>query len=375
MEEVGLAFFPFPHLANGARAPGYRFSWPRECDRCDRQCERAPLGDIGLCSYGINFFRKSPSFLVFGFLSQSSVSSPAHTKAMKRHRENVVSRAEVIRAIRAYDGLGGRFDAEILAKKREILADYEQNKRYEKDFLDSLRPEMQKSLSFLHDYKQFIARVRQNINVVLESRYPEGDLEQKLVRALPAERAIYWASILMEEKLTTAFLLMNPDRIAGSTDVLFRLHGLVTKYLRIYASAFLEKHVAVRVVGSSVGQIAGNPTAVAVIPHTLIDNALKYSPRGSEVVVEFLEGERDIEFRVSSLGPKISDDEFDRIFYIFYRAREAVRQEEEGAGFGLYLAQFVANLMGTKIFVEQQKKSTMADCYQTTFAVKFKRER
>jgi signal transduction histidine kinase len=211
---------------------------------------------------------------------------------------------------------------------------------------------------------------------VLEYRYPVENLDQQLNAALPAERAIYWASRHMEEKLQTAFLLLHPERITNPTDVTpFRLHGLVTKYLRIYDSAFAEKNVTVKVLGSSVGDIKGNRAAVPVIPHTLIDNALKYSSRGAEVLIKFVETDHDIELSVSSYGPKINDDEFEKIFDIFYRGRNATRQEEEGAGFGLYLAQFIANEMGTRIQVTQAPDENRTYGFWTTFSVRFIRER
>jgi signal transduction histidine kinase len=254
-----------------------------------------------------------------------------------------------------------------------LINKYKAEKGFERDLLELLRPDMRESFSYLHDYKQFIARVRQNINVVLESRYPGATIEQKLIKALPSEKAIYWAAILMEEKLQAAFLLLNPERISNVEDTVFRLHGLVIKYVRIYQSAFDEKNVRLKVMGESHADIRGNPVAASVIPHTLIDNALKYSPRGSEVLVEFRETGESVELLVSSFGPEIRSDEKARIFEIFYRADAAVRQEEEGAGFGLYLAQFAAHQLGTEITVSQIPKKG-PHVFWTTFAVRFARD-
>jgi signal transduction histidine kinase len=376
MESLILPFFPFPHVIRGERGRGYEISAPPHCERCTRYCEKISTTGIGLCPHGFNFTRQRPEFLIFGFLIQSQNSSAAHTKALRQYRSHIVKPAEIERAIETFETVLRDFGEDINAKKKAIIDEYHRTKRYQKDFLDNIRPEIQKSFSFLHDYRQFIARVRQNINVVLEYRYPGVEFEQQLNAALPAEVAIYWASRLMEEKLQTAFLLLHPERITNATDVtVFRLHGLVIKYVRIYASAFAEKGVKVRVVGSSDGAIRGNGAAVPVIPHTLIDNALKYSSRGAEVLIKFAESDHDIELSVSSYGPKIHDDEFEKIFEIFYRGRNATRQEEEGAGFGLYLAQFIANEMGTRIQVTQDRDHNRSYGFWTTFSVRFTRER
>ena len=147
-----------------------------------------------------------------------------------------------------------------------------------------------------------------------------------------------------------------------------RLHG------GIYNAAFQEKKISVHVRGQSVGEIRGNPTAVPVIPHTLIDNALKYSQRESEVWIDFRETANEIELSVESYGPRIEADEAERIFDVFYRGRNAREQEEEGAGFGLYLAQFIAASMGTRITIRQSSMKHKFG-YLTTFSVKFRRER
>jgi signal transduction histidine kinase len=277
---------------------------------------------------------------------------------------------------KTFDQVEKDFRSEIEVRKAALIKNYVEKKEYEQDFLDLIRPDIQRSFSFLHDYKQFIARVRQNVNVVLESRYPgETTVEQKLARSLPSEKAIYWAAVLMEEKLQTAFLLLHPERISSEGDTLFRLHGMVIKYVRIYESAFTEKNIRVRVEGESRGEIRGNPVAVPVIPHTLIDNALKYSPRDCDVVIRFNETPSTIELVVSSYGPRINDDEKAKIFHVFFRAKDAIRQVEEGAGFGLYLAQFVAHQMGTAINVDQSPVRNGDRGFYTTFRVRFVRDR
>jgi len=376
MEKLVLPFFPFPHVIHGERRPGYALDTPSCCAHCGRNCEKSNTADIGLCPHGFNFVRQSQEFVIFGFVIQSQNTSAAHKKALHQHRRNIVKRDQIERACQTFEAVVRDFGSEIEAKKKAIIDEYCRNKRYERDFLDNIRPEIQRSFSFLHDYRQFIARVRQNINVVLEHRYPGVDLDQQLSAALPAEAAIYWASLLMEEKLQTAFLLLHPERITDPAQVSpFRLHGLVLKYLRIYNSAFATKDIKPKVVGNSIGEIKGNRAAVPVIPHTLIDNALKYSVRGAEVVIGFEESDHEIELSVSSYGPKIHGDEFEKIFQVFYRGRSATLQEEEGAGFGLYLAQFVANQMGTRIKVSQAENNTGSFGFRTTFSVRFTRER
>jgi signal transduction histidine kinase len=374
MEKLALSFFPLPHLINGERRPG-RVGWPSQCDRCDHQCEKTGRKELSLCSYGLNYIWLEPNVLAFGFLVPSPITSAANKKMTRQNPQSMISLEEFEDIREAFRRISEDFTSDIEARKVAIIEDYRIRKGFEVDFLELLRPELQRSFSFLHDYKQFVARIRQNVNVVLEFRYPGDTIEQKLARALPSEKAIYWATVLMEEKLQTAFLLLYPERIRHEADTRFRLHGLVTKYLRIYDSAFADKNVRVRTEGESRGEIKGNPLAVSVIPHTFIDNALKYSRRNSDVTVRFVETQYEVELQVSSYGPKIEENERTRIFDLFFRGQDAIRQVEEGAGFGLYLAQFVANQMQTRVEVDQSPQMAGDRGYYTTFKVKFIRDR
>jgi signal transduction histidine kinase len=281
--------------------------------------------------------------------------------------------ADLKRATDILQAAQDAFNAEISQAQAEIMEIYKADHKFKKELLETLKPEIQRNLAFLHDYKQFVARVKQNINVVL-SRYGSGEIDQLLAKATPSEAAIYWTSSMMIEKLQTAFLLLHPEKLQSPSPTVFRLHGLVTKYIRIYNSSFVEKGVRLDVQGESLGDIRGDSTAIGVIPQTLLDNAFKYSEKGSRVIVTFQESDEAIVLSVASMGPRIEPDEVNKIFDLFYRGRNAVKMWEEGAGFGLHLAQFVALSLGTEIRVQQSPTRSRYG-YETTFSVRFPRVR
>jgi signal transduction histidine kinase len=323
----------------------------------------------------VNFVRASPTLLVFGLvLTDFPSQSSARQKVLKKNREHAVSSDEVIHVMKVLAAGERRFEAEVDAEKAAILAEYRESRQYKKDFLESLRSDLQRSLSVLHDYRQFLALVRQNLNVIFENRHPHRALDEQLALAPQAEKAIYWACRLMAEKIETAFLLLHPERITDDNAFAkFRLHGAVHKYVQIYRPSFTEKGVSLQIVGESIGLVLGNAAAFGVIPHTFIDNALKYAPRGSDVVLEFEESKDAIIMKVTSSGPRIDTDEREHIFDLFSRGRHALRQEENGTGFGLYLAQFVAKAMNTRIAVNQAPSGSAKTGYVTTFSVTFER--
>ena len=68
----------------------------------------------------------------------------------------------------------------------------------------------------------------------------------------------------------------------------------------------------------------------------IVDNAVKYSPSGSRVVLTVTEYELYAAVSVKDFGQGIRETDTARIFQRFYRAKEV--HEEDGVGIGLYLA-------------------------------------
>jgi len=154
----------------------------------------------------------------------------------------------------------------------------------------------------------------------------------------------------------------------------FSFHGLVLKYIRIYSPKFESKGIKFSVMGKSYEEILANPKAVSIIPHTFLDNAAKYSPKGGKVEIYIQDSEEGIDFSIASYGPKITSKEKNKIFQAFYRGEHAIKIEEEGAGFGLYLCQLVAvRHLGTQIFCEQDKEEIKKMGYWTTFSIRIPR--
>ncbi|MCK4604657.1 MAG: HAMP domain-containing histidine kinase [Deltaproteobacteria bacterium] len=175
----------------------------------------------------------------------------------------------------------------------------------------------------------------------------------------------------MDEKLNVAKFLLHPEWLDKKEEcVKYSFHGIVIKYRRIYAPRFEAKNIQISIVGQSYNEIVAHPQAVSVIPHTLIDNAAKYSPRYGKIEIYVQDIENTIDFSVSSFGPLIKPDEREKIFQPFYRTTSAKQLEEEGAGYGLYISQLIAKKhLGSVIEVKQSTTEEFQNCYRTTFSI------
>lgn len=84
----------------------------------------------------------------------------------------------------------------------------------------------------------------------------------------------------------------------------------------------------------------------------IVDNAMKYTPRGGKVKLSVREYEMFVRIDVADTGKGISEADTAKIFTRFYRAEEV--QEEKGVGIGLYLARQILAKEGGYIRVSSK---------------------
>lgn len=378
MEELTLRFFPLPHVFRGERRSGLLVDWPAICARCDRQCEAdgtsAPE-ELKLCSYGLNYIRVDQDLLVAGIAVQDfPYRTTASRKRLREVGRDSITRGDLQRILERCALASETEAAELRGRMDEVVAEFRVSRTYQQEVVELLRPDLQMTLAQVHDYKLFVQQIIQNMNVILETKYPGLEINEKLELASHEETSLYWAATLMDERLDAALYLEAPERILEPREQgTFRLHGLVLKYVRIYKSRADLNGVVVNMHGTSWTDVRGNSRALAIIPHTLIDNALKYAPRGTAISVRFVETREKVTLEVEGFGPKIEESESSRIFDLFYRGEAARRMSTVGTGFGLASAQNVARAHNTEIIVKQTERTGPEGTYMTRFSITFDR--
>ena len=89
----------------------------------------------------------------------------------------------------------------------------------------------------------------------------------------------------------------------------------------------------------------------------ILDNGVKYTPRGGRVRVSLATYETYCRINISDTGQEIAPEEISKIFQRFYRGRAA--QTVDGAGLGLPLARKIVQEQGGWIKVVSKKEETM----------------
>jgi two-component system sensor histidine kinase SenX3 len=99
-------------------------------------------------------------------------------------------------------------------------------------------------------------------------------------------------------------------------------------------------------------------TLIGLVPpllyRDLIDNALKYSPDGSQVTIGSGRRDREVFMRISDRGPGIAPEDQPLIFEQFYRAGSTGARGVRGTGIGLALVKRLMQAHGGTVTLESR---------------------
>jgi signal transduction histidine kinase len=124
------------------------------------------------------------------------------------------------------------------------------------------------------------------------------------------------------------------------------LRPLLNDAWELYQAVGEEENVAVHL-GAATGQLRGDRDLLFQALSNLLDNAIKYSPPGSEVTLEATESADAVSIVVADRGPGIPDAERDKVLDRFYRSANVLGVP--GSGLGLSLVSAIAHHHGGQL--------------------------
>ena len=113
----------------------------------------------------------------------------------------------------------------------------------------------------------------------------------------------------------------------------------------------LKNHTVKRTRAEELLFVKADARLMVQVVINLLDNAVKYAPRGTEITIDT--GLRDgmVFVRIADEGPGIPDDQKDRIFDLFYSSGNPTGDSRRGLGIGLALCQSIIKTHGGTITV------------------------
>ena len=140
-----------------------------------------------------------------------------------------------------------------------------------------------------------------------------------------------------------------------------RMQAVVAEAIaRVQPFADAKRITVARVIPEEDINVTGDTVQLVSVVANLVENAVKYSDTGTEVVVSLEEDAPWARLSVSDSGIGISPDHLDRVFERFYRVDPARSRETGGTGLGLSIVRHIVSNHGGEVGLvsEEGKGST-----------------
>ncbi len=115
-----------------------------------------------------------------------------------------------------------------------------------------------------------------------------------------------------------------------------------------------ERGIALRVDDRGTPPAMADAGRLRQVLLNLVDNAIKYSPRGTEVSLTVCTEGSEVWVEVADQGPGLTEGDQELIFHEYSRIHHPGAAREAGAGLGLALARSLAEAMGGRIGVRSR---------------------
>ncbi|MAS35491.1 MAG: hypothetical protein CL610_15880 [Anaerolineaceae bacterium] len=116
-----------------------------------------------------------------------------------------------------------------------------------------------------------------------------------------------------------------------------------------------EKDIALETdIGGDLPEIQADPERLMQVMTNLVDNALRYSPNGTRVIVGAHPSGGCVELSVSDNGPGILPEDAPHLFERFWRAEKSRNRATGGSGLGLAIVKQLVEAHHGQVYVESQ---------------------
>jgi two-component system phosphate regulon sensor histidine kinase PhoR len=223
-----------------------------------------------------------------------------------------------------------------------VLHDITRQKKLEavrKDFVANVSHELRTPLSIIKGYVETLVDGHRDM--------PVEDRDQFLHTV---QRHAERLNSLLDDLLTLSRLeSVNPGLHCESTDLARLLDGVIEDYRGRPAAAQHELEFSVE---AALPELLIDPLKIGQVLGNLLDNALKYTPKGARIAVTAQRRGAEVEVGVRDNGPGIPAEDLPHLFERFYRVDKGRSREKGGTGLGLSIVKHIVQLHGGRVRVE-----------------------
>ena len=333
----GAIHLPWPTAIDGDVCPNTQISLHSFCEKCDnRTClkpdkQMTPL----VCHKGLSFYQSvinNSQVVVFGVIDRNRPVADRQARHLRRvSKGRNIQLSDFQQWLSCLDSLN----------RVVVLMTAESEQAGWKKAADQM----------LHDPPKLIRAALQAADDVYgdpgSSEWTKNNNKLKTLHNL-----IRMAS----DSLAVATICSNPEVITFDKQMTTEIYKVLDKIRVVVEWAYKARRKRVRInfQGNTHRKFKIFPM-FTLLPHVLLDNAVKYSERGDvDLIVDDSEND-SVEVSVCSEGPLIKQSEIQDIFLKERRGEWGKKHTQEGGGIGLYVAKIIASKHGMEISVESNE--------------------
>ena len=198
-------------------------------------------------------------------------------------------------------------------------------------------------MAVTHELKTPVAVINLSLET-LQKRKLDEEKQQRLINSTLQETDRLndlTSNILITAQLESGHYSPAKERI----DLSELADKCALDFSRRFLSRTIEKNIEENI------YMNGERLLLQLLINSLLDNALKYSPKEKPVYLELNKHQNKISLKIIDEGGGISDNEKKKVFEKFYRSGNEAVRKTKGTGLGLYLCKRIAENHKAKIKV------------------------
>ncbi|MFA6285749.1 MAG: ATP-binding protein [Opitutaceae bacterium] len=212
-----------------------------------------------------------------------------------------------------------------------------------KDFVANVSHELRTPLSVIKGYVETLVDGAEEI--------PAGD-RARFLKTI--QRHTDRLNSLLEDLLVLSRLeSINPGLSRESTDLNAFLHAIMDDYRARPAG---KEHALDFTPDPAIGFLQIDPLRLTQVLENLLDNALKYTPKGARIELSArLQSPTEVIVCLRDNGQGIPEADLPHIFERFYRVDKGRSREKGGTGLGLSIVKHIVQLHSGRVWVESKQ--------------------
>lgn len=256
-----------------------------------------------------------------------------------------------------------------LVKESDLLkAEHTYSRNVVKD-IDKKENQVNSKKELLDDTLHELRRINKQLKkqaFFLEKELTQDNYDLKSVR--DKAKNVLSAAQLVSVRLNAYDFTLNPGLVETGSKSDMNLYKKFEK-ARYCLSVFAEEqHNSIEFKGSCHDSVAAYEI-LEILPYVLLENALRYSPKGKGISCEFKLSQGKLEsITVKNIGPIVQKDELATITDKGVRAKSVIGKIK-GTGKGLYIVKLICDYHGFDLLIDSMPKEDYMGVFTVTIKI------